>query len=345
MNNTLTPSELPWGVPPLGPYPQVSNALAILSDTLSPLWMVDHLINLVAYSRRTSFSPDLLFLEKPFYDDCSVTYPMLDTERRSLDEDAVPDLASLISNILAEHKYVYVWCDWYYLPGTPHYRERHFSHPTLIFGVDPERSEFAVADHYDNGHYCRKQISIPSVLSSIRQAFLKDRLDGFQQRRHQGRIYTVRLDQTSYTPCYERTRRQLTAYLESSPGGFDIDYTKALAKKGDSITYGRSCYSSVIEALLDGEVHLMPIQVLYDHLRAMRNRFVTLPRTMATSSRIDYTIEQYDRLVEDALRCKNLILRTQLKKNDLSSIPALCRRLTRIRDSNDRFVEMLLKLL
>ena len=340
--------RLDWKRPQISPHPYVSNALAMaMNDSRYEHWLADHFIQLVCYV-KPSFRLHVQFSETPFYDDCAVTYPMLDVDRISTTSSIVSSLglSATIERAIRDGCYVYLWCDRYWLPDTMQYHSAHYTHPVLIFGIDTDAGCYYTADHFDEGRYVQKRFRASDVVTACGSAFSEDEsdVDAFDHARYKGCLYLVRLRDVSYEFDLCRFRRHIKAFLDSSPAGLDVEYVQRVNVPGGRIAFGKACFPIVQDIILDTSVRypVIPVHMIYEHQKAMALRLGLLRSALPHIGReLEAIKSDYNRLANHALVSRNLVLKWSLTRTQSVATQAH-KNLSEIEEKNDALMHRLL---
>ncbi|MFA9466405.1 MAG: hypothetical protein ACERKN_19255 [Velocimicrobium sp.] len=126
-------------------------------------WIMANYINQVCYITRTGL--DMNFYPLMNHSLC----PCIDYQRisKTLISSKWEDLLEFLFDCINSSYYIMIYLDWFYIPTSRVYGERHLNHPTLVYGYDHTERIFNVADFNKNFKFSFTELSYDIIKKAI----------------------------------------------------------------------------------------------------------------------------------------------------------------------------------
>jgi len=262
----VTPKVLPMKYPTITSYPYHANLLAVISNNNETLpWFYSNYIQLEVpddiYNMRLDFYSSLLWKSCPY-----LYYQRLS---RNLINKKWKCISEFIIDCIDSGQYVYFLANYFFIPVSRHYKNRHYAHDIFVYGYDRDENVFFVADFFKDGKYSFEKVDIQSLIDAYNNLNLTDNFDwlngveliSFRKNIFRFNLQTI-IDYVSDYINSENTSKKNNVPSEHYKHcwSYGIDVYKKVAYYTQLLSESKIYYD------------IRPFQILFDHKVIMTQR-------------------------------------------------------------------------
>ncbi|SFF39845.1 hypothetical protein SAMN04487969_13354 [Paenibacillus algorifonticola] len=307
----MTKKMLPITIPIVVGYKRYSHFLAVMSnDSKSHAWILNHFIQL--YTDKP-FEKDIHWLS--FYLGEPLIWrhnnnPWIYTQEIELSLiNQLTPLDEFIISCIDSNQYVYINCDYFYVPYSNFYGKVNRRSQLLITGYDLEKNEFTLMDYF-NAQYMAVTISIPALVHAAKQGI-------YGQALNRSKIVVIELNQVEhYEFNLSLASKLLKDYLYARNS---YERMPLFTKPREQAAFGIDIYAD-LQHFLDrieqqSTPHSsLPFHILYEHKKCMRLLFDYLIK-MGSIEPSAALAEEFSLLVEKTLVLRNLYFKLEISED------------------------------
>ncbi|WP_338555423.1 hypothetical protein [Paenibacillus sp. KS-LC4] len=307
----MTKKMLPVTIPIVVGYKRYSHFLAVMSnDEKSQAWILNHFIQL--YSDK-AFDQDIHWLS--FYLGDLLMWrhnnnPWLYNQEMEFSLiNQWTDLDKFIISCIDKNQYVYINCDYYYVPYSNFYGKVNRRSQLLITGYDLEKNEFTLMDYF-NAQYRAVTVSIPALVNAAKQGNSGRALN-------RSKIVLIELNQVEhYEFNLSLASKLLKDYLYA---GNTYERMPLFKKPREHAAFGMAIYAD-LQQFLDriqqqSTVHSsLPFHILYEHKKCMRLLYDRLIQSGSIEPSAALA-DELSLLIEKSLVLRNLYFKLEISED------------------------------
>jgi len=310
----LTTKVLELSNPAISTFNQYASLFSLISgDENAWEWIFSNFINLQYYEEKDS-EIKVLFFDK--YHQSFELCPFVTTYHlpRVLMLDKFKSLRDFITYAINNSFSIYTQVDQYYLPQSKHYQKRKRWHEIFIYGYDTDKNLAYISDNFDQGRNVRSTCHFDDLENAfnvidIDQAYYSD-------------IYMIRKDGGWFDFKIGEIIYSLENYL-ASRGAVGTFFGPS------KHTYGIDCIKLMIDFTNQGKIDKRSFHLLWEHKNLMLKRLEFLASKGFLKQLNRQYIEDYKKVVQDALLARTLALK-YLKKQDMKTLNQIANKLETI---------------
>ncbi|MGG4146495.1 hypothetical protein ABEW34_25645 [Paenibacillus algorifonticola] len=219
------------------------------------------------------------------------------------------DLDKFIISCIDKNQYVYINCDYFYVPYSNFYGKVNRRSQLLITGYDLEKNEFTLMDYF-NAQYRAVTVSIPALVHAAKQGI-------YGQALNRSKIVLIELNQVEhYEFNVSLASKLLKDYLYA---GHSYERMPLFTKPRERAAFGMAIYAD-LQQFLDriqqqSTVHSsLPFHILYEHKKCIRLLYDFLIKT----GRIEPSAalaDEFSLLIEKTLVLRNLYFKLEISED------------------------------
>ncbi|WP_341281919.1 hypothetical protein [Paenibacillus sp. FSL H8-0537] len=219
------------------------------------------------------------------------------------------ELDKFIISCIDKNQYVYINCDYFYVPYSNFYGKVNRRSQLLITGYDLEKNEFTLMDFF-NAQYRAVTISIPALVHAAKQAICGQALN-------RSKIVLIELNQVEhYEFNVSLASKLLKDYLYA---GNSYERMPLFTKPREQAAFGMAIYAD-LQQFLDriqqqSTVHSsLPFHILYEHKKCIRLLYDCLIKTGSIEPSAALA-DEFSLLIEKTLVLRNLYFKLEISED------------------------------
>lgn len=254
--------------PLLTTYPSLAELSSTLqNDSRFPAWLCNNFNQLIYFINKSKTSTYYTFLEDIPTErrDLTTSIPMYDYNRmlKTFNNIRYDKFTDFIVDCINNDYYIHTFIDNYDIMFHKyHYHNVHFIHAKLIYGYDEEAHLIYMSD-FANGE---KYNFFTTSYDEANNAY-NDSLDKDDEITNSIMCLKVNDDTKPIDVDYKLIEDSLLDYINSKDSTQRI--LNASRWRNHYFTYGISCYDKIIEDIINNNVDIRGLNILYDHAVGM----------------------------------------------------------------------------
>lgn len=259
---------LHMGTPLLTTYPSLADLSSILqNDSRFPAWLCNNFNQLIYFINKSKTSTYYTFLEDipTERQDLTSSLPMYDYNKmlKTFNNIRYGKFTDFIVDCINNDYYIRTFIDNYDIMFHKyHYHNIHFIHAKMIYGYDEEAQLVYMSD-FANGE---KYSFFTASYDEVNNAY-NDSLDKDNELTKYIMCLKVNDDINSVDVDYKLIEDSLLDYINSKDSTCRV--LNASRWRNHYFTYGISCYDKIIEDIINNNVDIRGLNILYDHAVGM----------------------------------------------------------------------------
>lgn len=211
-------------------------------------------------------------------------------------------LKDFIKEAIDEGSYVYLYLDYYYMPLSKAYKQRHYMHEIMVYGYDLNNNQVYIADNLDEGKYIHTVCS----LSILEQAYWEVQ----SENEFFTSVHLFRKRQESFFFKPGQVLNTLQNYL-SSQRSIDMSYNV------HSI-FGMNALQLLLDTVEERRSSLLPLDIrafhlIWEHKKLMQLRVAYL--LSHYKMRNSGILDQVNSLESEAVILRNQVVKYNFQRN------------------------------